>query len=92
MLSLLWGIENFGTRFLLAGREEQALEEEQTLIDWLLVQITAVWETGSHTAVVGEVAKEIQTILDQRLMRNKDRLVKKILKKPYNACCRCIKN
>lgn len=77
LMSLLWGIQNFGVGVLLGSDEEQECKEE-TLFDWMRGQIAAAWENGSCMARVSEVADELQAILDKRLKRNKDYLVERI--------------
>lgn len=78
LMSLLWGIRNFGVRALLEGHEEEESKEEQVLMDWLRRQMTEAWEKGSSVARAEEISSELQAVLDRGLRRNKDRLVRKI--------------
>lgn len=78
LMSLLWGIQNFGVDMLLGSDEEQECKEEETLLDWMRGQIAAAWENGSCMARVSEVAEELQAVLDKKLKRNKDYLVERI--------------
>lgn len=78
LLTLLWGIKNLGVEALLGDMEQKALKEEYSLMDWLRRQIRVAWEKGSCICKVSEAADICQEILDQRLKRNKDNLVKRI--------------
>lgn len=82
LMSLLWGIQNFGVEALLGGLEEEPLEEEYVLMKWLKKQIKIAWEKGSCTCKAEEMADIIQLILDIRLRENKENLVKKIFNSP----------
>ena len=82
LMSLLWGIQNFGVEALLGGLEEEPLEEEYVLMKWLKKQIKIAWEKGSCTCKAAEMADIIQLILDIRLRENKENLVKKIFNSP----------
>ncbi len=78
LMSLLWGIRNMGVDALLNNDGEQESEEERILLDWMREKIAAAREKGSCAARVGEIAGELQTVLDKRLQKNKDDLVERI--------------
>ncbi|MCI8888661.1 MAG: ATP-binding protein [Hungatella sp.] len=78
LMSLLWGIQNFGVKTLIDTTKEQDLKEEYVVMDWVRSQVTAAWKTGSSIAFIGEIANELQAVLDRRLKRNKDKLIQRI--------------
>ncbi len=78
LMSLLWGIQNFGIETLLDNHGEKETEEEQVLMSWMRKQISDAWETGHKLAETKEAAGELQAVLDNGLDRNKDNLVERI--------------
>ncbi len=78
LMSLLWGIQNFGVAALLEGHEGQESREELVIMDWVRRQVAIAWEKGGNTVRTSDIAYELQTVLDKGLKRNKDNLVKKI--------------
>lgn len=78
LMSLLWGIRNFGMAALLHIENEQVGDEEKVLMDWLRHQAAAAWEGDVHVVGVGEVADTLQAVMDKGLKRNKNDLARKI--------------
>lgn len=77
LMSLLWGIRNFGIAGLLGFKEQEA-KEALAVSDWVKKQLMITWQQGSGTAQVSEIADELRTILRERLNRNKNRIIEKI--------------
>ena len=78
LMSLLWGIQNFGTGALVNHEMGADRKEALTLMAWIQEQMKRAWEQGSHTAQVKEVGAELQALLREGLRYNKDRLVQRI--------------
>ena len=78
LMSLLWGIQNFGMTELMNGGYKEGAAEEKELTKWFRKQITVAWERGIYTVGVSEISSILQSILDKGLKRNKNRLVRKI--------------
>ena len=75
LMSLLWGIQNFGMEDLLYG---EGMEEEKQVADWMKKQIAVAQEQGICAVCVNEIYDMLQIVLDEGLKRNKSNLVKKI--------------
>ena len=75
LMSLLWGIQNFGMEDLLYG---EGMEEEKQVADWMKKQIAVAQEQGICAVCVNEIHDMLQIVLDEGLKRNKSNLVKKI--------------
>ncbi|MCI9103494.1 MAG: AAA family ATPase [Lachnospiraceae bacterium] len=78
LMSLLWGIKNFGVAALIQRYPEEKTKTDRILNDWMIAQVKTAWKNGSHAVGIGEVADELQQVLDQGVKRNKDNLVKRI--------------
>lgn len=78
LMSLLWGIQNFGVEALLGNRGEEDWKEEHVLMEWIGKQVRIAWKDGNCTCMVNEVADVLQVILDKGVKRNKDNLIKRI--------------
>lgn len=77
LLSLLWGIEKFGVSALIGEKYENA-REINALIDWLCAQIDIAVEKKKYTVSLAEISDLLNEVLNERLKKNKDNLVKKI--------------
>lgn len=83
LLSLLWGIQNLGVEALLGKRvESEETEAERVLSDWMKKQIQIVCRQGSSQVCADEIAEVLQTVLNEGVQRNKDRLVEMIFNSP----------
>lgn len=78
LMSMLWGIQNFGISGLLGREEEEKSREEELLADWIRTQIRAAEEKRNHTIGVAEIADALQSVLDLKISRTKDNFVKRI--------------
>lgn len=77
LMSLLWGIRNFGIAGLL-GYKGQETREVLAVADWVKRQLKITWQQGSGTAQVNEIADELRIILREGLICNKDHIIRKI--------------
>lgn len=82
LMSLLWGIKNFGVEALIRPYPGTRTRAGRILTDWIAAQVKIAWECGSNTVGIGEVADELQQVLDQEIEQNKDNLVKRIFNSP----------
>lgn len=78
LMSLLWGICNLGSELLFGTGSESVTETEGRLLCWVKKQVEAVREQGWHTVQVSEIGMELQTVLQERINQNKDKLLKTI--------------
>lgn len=78
LMSLLWGIQNFGMIGLIPGSSGQRTKEEQVLVNWAKYYATNAWEHGRSTAPVHEVAEELQIVLQEKIDENKQYIARKI--------------
>lgn len=78
LMSLLWGIRNLGTELLYGGRCDPATEAEDRLLCWVKEQVETARELGEHAVQANEIGEELQTVLQERINRNKDKFVKAI--------------
>lgn len=77
LMSLLWGIQNFGIQGLI-GNIEQETEEMLAVADWVKKQVLTAWRQGNITVQASEIADALQTILQEGLNRNKNKIIRKI--------------
>lgn len=85
LMSLLWGIQNFGiSAFLDAQREGQRMHTQagEKVMDWIGQMMRNAEKNGSWDACVDEIADELQTILQEGVNQNKNHLLKKIFNSP----------
>ena len=77
LLSLLWGIKNFGVKALIGS---QIVKNEQTELiqKWLREQIEIAKEKKQHTVSIECLSNELKQILNTELEKNKDYLVRRI--------------
>ncbi|MCI8837864.1 MAG: ATP-binding protein [Hungatella sp.] len=79
LMSLLWGIQNFGImQLMVKDTAEQWIEEERILADWIWDYMSKAWEEGSSVAQAGEVAQELQIVLRENIKSNKNIFLRKI--------------
>lgn len=79
LMSLLWGIQNFGImQLMVKDTAEQWIEEERILADWIRDYMSKAWEEGSSVAQAGEVAQELQIVLRENIKSNKNIFLRKI--------------
>lgn len=77
LLSLLWGIENLGINAML-GYLYNETEEITALFSWISKQIDMTIEKGTHSVPIVEVAELLEIVLNDKLKKNKNNLVKAI--------------
>ncbi len=77
LMSLLWGIQNFGVEGLL-GRDIWKAKGTSIVADWIKKQALKAWRQGNHTVGVSEIADQLQSVLQEGLNYNKDKLVERI--------------
>lgn len=78
LMSLLWGIRNFGAEVLLGNAFESMTEPENRLLGWVREHVEKAQEQGKCTADVGKIARELQLVLQESVNRNKNKLLKTI--------------
>ncbi len=78
LVSLLWGIRHLGLELLFVGENECTTEAEDRLLHWVKEQVRKVMESGKNTVQASEIGNELQTVLKERVDRNKDRFMKAI--------------
>lgn len=77
LMSLLWGIQNFGIAGLLENSERDT-KEMLAVVDWIKKQILLTRQKGKMTVQIGEIADELHIIMREGLNRNKNNLIRKI--------------
>lgn len=78
LMSLFWGIQNFGITELLRDLSGEVSKAEVVLLDWLDGQMQSAWESGVQEVCLSEISESLQIFLQEGLNRNKNRLLKKI--------------
>lgn len=76
LMSLLWGIKNYGAIRLLRKRSQEVSEEEKQLKDWIFRQINLAFENGQSIVGIEEISDWCRAVINQRLSQNKDLLLK----------------
>lgn len=78
LMSLLWGIRNLGVELLYGNESELRTAAEDRLLCWVKEQVKAAREQGEHIVQVSEIRNDLQTVLQERVNRNKDKFIKAI--------------
>lgn len=80
LMSLLWAIQNLGLVELFGNGYKPDAKVTRTINDWLRRQIEATCKENMnvHTVSVNEIAKDLQTVLQAALNRNKNKLASRI--------------
>lgn len=78
LMSLLWGVRNFGAEVLFGNAFESMTEPENRLLGWVREHVDKAQEQGKCTADVGKIARELQLVLQEGVNRNKNKLLKTI--------------
>lgn len=76
LMSLLWGIKNYGAIRLFRKRSQEVSEEEKQLKDWIFRQINLAFENGQSIVGIEEISDWCRAVINQRLSQNKDLLLK----------------
>ena len=82
LMSLLWGVRNFGAEVLFGNAFESITEPENRLLGWVREHVEKAQEQGKCTADVGKIARELQLVLQERIKRNQNNLLKTIFNSP----------
>ena len=77
LMSLLWGIENFGVEALL-GSEYLESEETDELSEWLISQMKTAIQKKKHIAPLEDISEMLSNVLNKGLEKNKDNFVRRI--------------
>ena len=75
LMSLLWAIQNFGVEGLIGYRYSPDSREKYAVMDWLKKQIEFTCYEKVNRVSAGEIAMDLQTILQEGLKYNKNNLV-----------------
>lgn len=77
LMSLLWGIKNYGAIHLFEKRDkEEVSEEEKQLKDWIFQQINLAFDNGQSIVGMEDISDWCRAVINQRLSQNKDSLLK----------------
>lgn len=75
LMSLLWAIQNFGVAGLLFNGYKAGTKSERAVIDWFKMQIEIACKEKVHKVSAGEIAMDLQAILQVVLNLNKDHFI-----------------
>lgn len=78
LMSLLWGIQNLGIQALLGTETNPETDAEKALFNWTKIQVDIALESGSNSIQISEITNQLQIVLQERLKKNKDKLVEMI--------------
>ena len=78
LMSLLWGIQNFGVLGLFGAEYKPDTKAAQSVIEWIKTQVASAWENGENIVPVSEIKNELQSVLNEGLKQNKNNLISSI--------------
>lgn len=78
LMSLLWGIQNFGVLGLFGAEYKPDTKAAQSVIEWIKTQVASAWENGENTVPVSKIKNELQSVLNEGLKQNKNNLISSI--------------
>lgn len=77
LLSLLWGIKNFGVKALI-GTQMVKNEQTEFLVKWICEQIEIAKVNKKHEISLAPLSDVLELLLNTELEKNKDKLVRRI--------------
>lgn len=78
LMSLLWGIQNFGVMGLFGVGYKPDTKAAQSVIEWIKTQVASAWENDENIVPVSEIKDELQSVLNEVLKQNKNNLISSI--------------
>lgn len=78
LMSLLWGIQNFGVMGLFGAGYKPDTKAAQSVIEWIKTQVASAWENDENIVPVSEIKDELQSVLNEVLKQNKNNLISSI--------------
>lgn len=78
LMSLLWGIQNFGVMGLFGAGYKPDTKAAQSVIEWIKTQVASAWENGENIVPVDGIKDELQSVLNEVLKQNKNNLISSI--------------
>lgn len=75
LMSLLWAIQNFGVAGLLFNGYKADTKSACAVIDWFKIQIETACKEKVHKVSAGEIAMDLQAVLQDTLDHNKNLLI-----------------
>lgn len=80
LMSLLWGIQNLGVDALLGSSvtADNRTEIEKEVFEWIEIQVNTALEQTEGVVPVSSIIDKLQILLQEKLERNKNDLIKKI--------------
>ena len=84
LMSLLWGIQNLGVDALLGSSvtADNRTEIEKEVFEWIEIQVNTALEQMECVVPVSSIIDKLQILLQEKLDRNKNDLIKKIFNSP----------